>query len=181
MSIKIKYTKIKSYKTTSNTVLFVNEKFNISHLKKLISNDEFSYINDLIKTSDLKKKLLVFEVNSKKKLILISIKKNLKSFDIENLGAELYKHINHGKDDIYNLNTDSLISNYKNFIGLFLHGLKLKSYQFKKYKTKKINKNYLINVFGNKYKPSASDILKFKSLEEGTFYARDLVSEPGNI
>ena len=66
MSIKIKYTKIKSYKTTSNTVLFVNEKFNISHLKKLISNDEFSYINDLIKTSDLKRKLLVFEVNSKK-------------------------------------------------------------------------------------------------------------------
>ena len=26
-----------------------------------------------------------------------------------------------------------------------------------------------------------SNILKFQALEEGTFYARDLVSEPGNV
>jgi leucyl aminopeptidase len=36
-------------------------------------------------------------------------------------------------------------------------------------------------VLGNKNKPSNKTQLKFKSLEEGTFYARDLVSEPGNI
>ena len=34
---------------------------------------------------------------------------------------------------------------------------------------------------GNKNIPSAKKLLKFKALEEGTFYARDLVSEPGNI
>ena len=34
---------------------------------------------------------------------------------------------------------------------------------------------------GKKNKPSEKIQLKFKSLEEGTFYARDLVSEPGNI
>ena len=34
----------------------------------------------LLKTSDLKKNIFVFEVNSKKKIILISIKKNLKTF-----------------------------------------------------------------------------------------------------
>ena len=34
---------------------------------------------------------------------------------------------------------------------------------------------------GSKNKPSAKDQIKFKALEEGTFYARDLVSEPGNI
>ena len=38
-----------------------------------------------------------------------------------------------------------------------------------------------INVLGNKNKPSIQNQLKFKALEEGTFYARDLVSEPGNI
>ena len=38
-----------------------------------------------------------------------------------------------------------------------------------------------INVFGNKNKNSAQNQLKFKALEEGTFYARDLVSEPGNV
>ena len=32
-----------------------------------------------------------------------------------------------------------------------------------------------------KNKPSDKSKLKFKALEEGTFFARDLVSEPGNI
>ena len=36
-------------------------------------------------------------------------------------------------------------------------------------------------MLGNKNKPSAQNQIKFKALEEGTFYARDLVSEPGNI
>ena len=66
-------------------------------------------------------------------------------------------------------------------MGYFLHGLKLKSYEFNKYKTKKDTRHISINVIGNKNKTSALTRLKFKALEEGTFYARDLVSEPGNI
>ena len=62
-----------------------------------------------------------------------------------------------------------------------MHGLKLKSYNFKKYKTQNKTKIISINVIGDKNKPSAKHQLKFKALEEGTFYARDLVSEPGNI
>ena len=50
-----------------------------------------------------------------------------------------------------------------------------------KYKTKKVKRIISINVLGKKNKPSNQTQLKFKSLEEGTFYARDLVSEPGNI
>ena len=88
MSIKIIYSKKLNKKSSSNLVLFASEKFNINSLKKHLSNSEFSYINDLLKTSDLKKNMFVFEVNSKKKIILISIKKDLKNFDIENLGAE---------------------------------------------------------------------------------------------
>ena len=38
-----------------------------------------------------------------------------------------------------------------------------------------------INLVGNKNKPSTQNQIKFKALEEGTFFARDLVSEPGNI
>ena len=38
-----------------------------------------------------------------------------------------------------------------------------------------------VNVFGNKNKPSAQKIINFKAIEQGTFFARDLVSEPGNI
>ena len=181
MSIKINYSNKANKQSSDNLVLFSNEKFNISNLKKYLSNSEFTYINDLLKTSDHKKNMFVFEVNSKKKIVLISIKKNLKNFDIENLGAEFYKRINYGKNTEYFINSDSLLINQENFIGYFLHGLKLKSYEFTKYKTKKNSRIISINIFGSKNKPSTLKQLKFKALEEGTFYARDLVSEPGNI
>ena len=146
-----------------------------------MSNSELSYISDLLKANDLKKKILLFEVNSKKKIFLISIKNNFKISDIESLGAEFYGRINYGKNAEYFLNTDTIESKHKNFLSHFLHGLKLKSYEFKKYKTKKEKRIISINILGNKNKPSIKDQLKFKALEEGTFYARDLVSEPGNI
>ncbi len=181
MTVKINYNQKSFNKTSSNIVLFSNEKFNTSSLKKNLSDSEFFYINDLLKTSDLKKNILYFEVNSKKKIYLISIKNNLKIADVENLGAEFYSRVNYGKNTEYFLITDSIDSKHRNFIGYFLHGLKLKSYEFKKYKTKKDSRQILINVLGNKNKPSNQNQLKFKAIEEGTFYARDLVSEPGNI
>ena len=137
MSIKISYSNKTLSKSLSNLILFTNDKFNISGIKKNLSNHEFSYINDLLKTSDLKKNLLVFEINSKKNIVLISIKNNLKISNIENLGAELFGRLNQEKKTEYSLNTDSVVGKYENFVGHFLHGLKLKSYEFKKYKTKK--------------------------------------------
>ena len=71
MSIKINYLKKLNSKQSTNQVLFSNDKFNIVGLKKYLSNSEFSYINDLLKTSDLKKNLFVFELTSKKKIFLI--------------------------------------------------------------------------------------------------------------
>ena len=181
MSLKIKYLKIK-YKPSSNIVLFSDDKFNIKKLIGHLSNNEFSYVFDLLKTSDLKKNLLVFELSSKKKVVLISTKKNAKTSEIESLGAEFYGRINYGKSSEYFVISDSLEDKNQNFLSHFLHGLKLKSYSFKKYKTKKKDeRNILINVIGKKNIPSAQTRLKFKALEEGTFYARDLVSEPGNI
>ena len=75
MSIKINYKNNNLNKSPVNTVLFVDENFNINVLKKHLSNLEFSYISDLLKNSDLKKDLLFFEVNSKKTVFLVSIKK----------------------------------------------------------------------------------------------------------
>jgi len=180
MTVKIKYfNKIK--KISSNIVLFVNEKFKINDLKRYISSEEFNYINELLKTSDIKKNMLVFEINSKKKIVLISIKNDSKTSDIENLGAEFYRRVNHGKNSDYFIISDTVIGEHDNFLGHFLHGLKLKSYEFKKYKTKKETRLISINVLGNKNRPSTQNQLKFKALEEGTFFARDLVSEPGNV
>ena len=181
MSIKINFKNNIPRIASANLALFVDEKFNINPLKKHISKTEYAYISDLLKTSNLSKNLFVFELSSKKKVILISIKKNIEIYDVENLGAEFYGRINYGKKSEYFINTDSIISQHKEFIGHFLHGLKLKSYQFDKYKTKKENRIITINVFGGKNKFSTQSQIKFKSIEDGTFYARDLVSEPGNI
>ena len=67
MSIKINYSNKASSTSPANLVLFTDEKFSVNSLKKQLSISEFSYINDLLKTSDIKKNLFVFEVNSKKK------------------------------------------------------------------------------------------------------------------
>jgi leucyl aminopeptidase len=126
MTVKISYLNKPIAKTSANEILFVDEKFNISKIKKFISNTEFSYINDLLKTNDLKKKILFFDVNSKKKLVLISIKKDLKGTEIENLGAELFNRLKHEKISEYTINSDSLPLSNENFLGYFLHLLKLK-------------------------------------------------------
>ena len=180
MSVKISYKKLTG-KPSTNTVLFVDEKFNTNNLKSYISSADLTFIKELLKNCDLKKKILVFEINSRKKIVLISIKKGSKNFDLENLGAEFYGRINYGKNCEYYIVSDSLIGKNSNFIGHFLHGIKLKSYEFKKYKTKKKSRNISITVIGNKNKPAAQNQLKFKALEDGIFYARDLVSEPGNV
>ena len=178
MSIQINYKNAVSRKDLTNLVLFVDENFSINNLKKNLSNLEFSYISDLLKNSDLKKDLLFFEVNSKRTVFLVSIKKDIKISDIENLGAKFHSYINYDKKKEYFVNSDTINNKIKNFVGYFLHGLKLKSYEFNIYKSKKNKKIVSINVIGNKNKISAQDHLRFKSLEEGSFFARDLVSEP---
>ena len=181
MPIKINYLNKTITETSENLVLFLNDKFNTNSASKYLTSTELTYINDLLKTSDLKKNLLVSELNSKKKLILVSIKSNVKSSDIENLGAEFYGRINYGKNTQYSIISDSVVNNHKIFLGHFLHGVKLKSYEFNKYKTKKESRIITLNIVGKKNKPSLQNQLNFQALEQGTFFARDLVSEPGNI
>jgi leucyl aminopeptidase len=181
MTIQINYKKNISIKASSNLILFVDEKFNIGRLKKYISTNEFSYISDLLKNSDLKKDLLFFDVNSKKTIFLVPVKKDVKVSDIENLGAKFHGYINYDKKNDYLVNTDTINSKIENFVGYFLHGIKLKSYEFNIYKSKKNKKNISINLVGSKNKITSQSQLRFKAIEEGSFFARDLVSEPGNV
>ena len=77
MSIKINYKKGLSKKNSSNLILFVDEKFNLSGLKKYLTISEYSYISDLLKTQDVKKEILSFDFswNVKKFLKNTHIKK----------------------------------------------------------------------------------------------------------
>ena len=180
MTVTIKYKNITSKMDSSNVVLFVDEKFNIISLKKHISKNEYSYISDLLKTKVLKKKIISFEISSKRKIILVSINKNSTSYDFENLGAKFYDQFRDLKQNTYKIISESISQNNGILLGHFLHGLKLKSYKFEKYKTKK-NKEHIILFVSGKKLPNNKDIIKFKAIEEGSFYTRDLVSEPGNI
>jgi len=178
MTVQILY---KNKAISSNLVLFVEEGFNISGLKKYISDIEHFYISDLLRNSDLKKNLLFFKVNSKKTIFLVSIKKNLETSDIESLGAEFHGYIMHDKKSEYTVNSNSISGKFENFIGHFLHGLKLKSYEFNRYKSKIDTKLVSINVIGKKNKFTIKNQLRFNAIEKGTFFARDLVSEPPNV
>ena len=59
MPIKINHLKKITQKSSTNLVLFSNDKFNNGSLKKYLSSSELSYIGDLLKISDLKKNLLI--------------------------------------------------------------------------------------------------------------------------
>ena len=180
MNIKINFKKQVFNRPNENLIFFVDENFNISSLKKSISNSDYSYVSDLIKTRDTKKKIITFNISSKKKIILVSINKNITNSEIENLGADCYNIVKELKKSNFFINSDTIIQKTKNLVGHFLHGIRLKSYLFEKYKSNKTNKNIYINIFGKNI-PTTKDQVKFNAIEEGTFYARDLVSEPGNV
>ncbi len=179
MGVTINYKK-NPKKKTSNLVLFVNENFKISNLKKYLSGSEYSFISDLLIITNKEKEIVSYDISSKKKIILVVLKKKMTSSAAENLGAKFYESFKNFKQNHVILNSDSAQNTLRNFIGHFLHGLKLKSYTFNKYKSKKEEKNLSIDILGKNI-PSIIDQRKFQAVEEGTFFARDLVSEPGNI
>ena len=78
MSIEINYKSIVK-KNSENLVLFLNDSLNVSGLKKHISSKEYTFINDLLKVSNKKSKIISYDISSKKKIILVSIDKNLKN------------------------------------------------------------------------------------------------------
>ena len=57
MNIKVNFKKQAISKFNANLILFADEKFNITSIKKHISNSEYSYISDLLNKKDDKKKL----------------------------------------------------------------------------------------------------------------------------
>ena len=182
MSIKINYSNYSKDKTTNAYTLFTKENFNTKYIVTFFSNSEITYIQNILKKRDPKKNILSFDLNSKTKIILIDIKNNLELSDIEYMGAEFFTFIKSNNIKELSINPLSIQSKPENdFIGRFLHGLKLKAYEFNVYKAKKNKNEILINILGQKNKITIKNEIKFKALEEGTNFARDLVSEPPNV
>ena len=142
MNVQINYKNIKFKKNSTNNVLFTDENYNLIGLKKYLLNKEFSTVSDLLKSKDLKKNIICLDINSKKSIILISFKKEIEFSEIESLGAKFFSILRDLKEKDCIINSDTMPIRLNNAVGYFLHGLKLKSYNFEKYKTKKKQKSY---------------------------------------
>ena len=67
MNVIINFKKQVPSESNANLILFADEKFNITGLKKHIPHSEYSYISDLLNKKDSKKKIVTFDISSKKK------------------------------------------------------------------------------------------------------------------
>ena len=183
MIIKINYTKNINKNQISNYALLLNNFNNLNELKSLFTKFEIKSIKEILKNLNLNKNIISFNLDSKKIFFLIKTKENLNKFEIENLGAEFYEYIK-------NLSLKSLFINplsinkdidKESLTNYFLHGLKLKSYEFNIYKSN--TKNSLLNLTVFVKNPNKINLQqkKFRAIEIGTNYARDLVSEPPNV
>jgi leucyl aminopeptidase len=181
MTVQVSHINKANIKTSYNQVIFTNKNLDVNNLKKDFTGDEGIFIKDILKKRKNKKDIFLFNLSSTKTLILIPVKEDLNESGVENLGAEFYNFIKKNLIYDFSINSNSLkIKTGKNFLERFLHGLKLKSHEFNIYKSKNEEKIYKVYIIGkNKFNKYIE--LNFKALEEGTNFARDLVSEPPNV
>ena len=167
----------------SNIGLFLSDSLHLgsnSQVSNSITQKIKSFLNKIPKNN--KKIILSFDLSENQKCFLVVVKKNLKIFEINNLGAQLKATINADKN-IKNINFINNLNyfNSDEIVTEFAYGFELKSYRFEKYKSKKnldIQKIDITSKNSNSLKNKYKYLLAIK---EGVFLARDLVSEPPNV
>ena len=142
MTVKISYKNNPSNIKPRNLIFFVDEKFRVSELKKYFTKKETNFIVEVLKSQNLSKKIISFDLSSTKKIFLISVKKDINISQIENLGAKFLNYLQDVKNKEFKIYSDVVPIKLKNFVGYFLHGLKLKSYIFDKYNPEKNSKAF---------------------------------------
>ena len=180
MIIKEKYTKSANLNNLSGCIIFfANSKFEIKNIKSLLSSLQNNLIKKNLKNNNKKKEIFSFDISHSQKIIIYSIKNNKSSF--EKNGAKLlefFKNQNLAKIHIFGDTIEN--SNNIKCLHELIHGMKLKSYSFDKYLTKKNSENIIINVI-SKMKSDFKLIKNLNALEKGVNFTKDLVSEPGNV
>lgn len=132
MSVKINYIKTVNKVDQINYTLFLKDNFELKIFKNLFNANEIDYIQKILKNSYHKKKIYSFNLDPKKSIIIVKIDKDTNE---ENLGAEFYNFIKLSEIKSLCIYEKSLSDFKKNFIHKFIHGMKLKSYEFKLYKS----------------------------------------------
>ena len=177
MNIKLNSIKKINKNQPVNLVLFVENKFKNNSLNTLLSKEELIYTKEILKKKKIDKKIITFDLNSKKSIILINVDQEVNE---ENLGADFFNFLKENSFNDIVISVASSINFNKNFLSNFLHGIRLKSYEFNIYKSKK-NEKKLISINLLNYKDKKKNELRYTAIEAGTNFARDLVSEPPNV
>ena len=168
MSVQVLYKNNVKSSVSGTVVVFVDDKYKIRSSDSLISKDEVLYLNKLLKNrKNNKSKLFTININEKKSALVILSGKNNAINDFEKLGGDCFEFLekNSLKSILIN-NTSILFNNATQLLNHFLHGLKLKSYKFQIYKSKKNIKSIQITVVGKHDNNSSK---KLNALEQGIF------------
>ena len=162
-------------------LLFSDPKGNIDGLSKYFNFQEKSFIQKKIKNKKKDDKFLLFSLNDSLEIIIAFLDDKLSEVKTENLGAELFILINKNNLEKITILNNNIKFQNSNLIEFLAHGIKLKSYTFEKYKSKKTSKKISINLISKENSKDISIMRKLNSVYEGVKFTRDLVSEPGNI
>ncbi len=180
MIIKEKYTKsVKLNKLSGSIVFFTNKKFEIRNIAGLLNPSENNLIKKSLKNNYKKKEIFSFDISHSQKIIVYSSKDNKNSFEKD--GAKLYEFfIKENLNKIHIFGDTIENSNIIKCLHELVHGMKLKSYSFNKYLTKKNSEILNLNIISNQ-KIDLKLINHFNAIEKGVNFTKDLVSEPGNV
>ena len=180
MILKEKFTKSAKLNNLSGTIIFfANKKSEIKNINKLLNLSQHHLFKKNLKNNNKNKDIFSFDISHNQKIIIYSIKNNKSSF--EKNGAKLlefFKNQNLAKIHIFGDTIEN--SNNIKCLHELIHGMKLKSYSFDKYLTKKNSENININVI-SKMKTDLKLIKNLNAIEKGVNFTKDLVSEPGNV
>ena len=180
MTIKEKYTKTAKLNNLSGTIIFfADEKLEIKNINKFLNSSQLIIFKKNIKKNIKKKDIYSFDLNHDQKIIIFSLKNFKISF--EKNGAKLYEFLkNENLLDVHIFGETIKSSDNIKSLSEIIHGMKLKSYSFDKYKSKRNSQIININLI-TREKTDLKLINRFNAIEKGVNFAKDLVSEPGNV
>ena len=179
-----------SFKQKETLVFFINENLDLKLENKIFSESNLNKIKFFLKNFKSKKskdKIISFDISEQNKLLFVIVKEKLVTNNFAELGANFYSFAKANKINKINLYSDTLksIKFYKKNTELvlnFIHGINLKSYSFDKYKTRDKNiYNFSLKIISSEKNLLSKKYFKYKAVESGVFYSRDLVSEPPNV
>jgi len=180
MILKEKYVKSAKLDNLSGSIIFfANNKSEIRNINKILNQKQSDLFKKNLKNNSKKKEIFSFDISHNQKIIIFFLKKDQNSF--EKTGARLFEFFKNENLNKIHIFGDTIESSKKiKCLHELAHGMKLKSYSFDKYLTKKNSEILNINII-IKEKVNLKLIKNFNAIEKGVNFTKDLVSEPGNV